>query len=256
VVVRGLAIAPVKGTRLRAVDRVELGPSGVRENRRFYLIDERDRMINGKHVGELQTLVSEYDDADRCLRIAFPDGRVLEEELVLGEAVRTGFYSRPVSGRLVQGAWSTTISEYVGQPLRLVEAGPAGAVDRGARGAVSLVSTASLDRLAQAAEHQAVDVRRFRMLVEIEGVAAHTEDRWVRKAVRVGEARIRFEGHVGRCLVTSRDPDDGHVDLPTLEILGTYREDRDTTEPLPFGIYGRVLHPGTMRVGDVVEPEG
>ena len=45
----GLAITPVKATRLREVDRIELGPDGVRENRRFYVIDDRDRMINGKH---------------------------------------------------------------------------------------------------------------------------------------------------------------------------------------------------------------
>jgi uncharacterized protein YcbX len=57
---------------------------------------------------------------------------------------------------------------------------------------------------------------------------------------------------VGRCLITSRDPDTGVVDLPTLDILRDYRRDLDTTEPLPFGIYGRVLAPGTIRVGDAV----
>ena len=39
-VVVGLALTPVKATRLHRVDRIELGPDGVRENRRFYLIDE------------------------------------------------------------------------------------------------------------------------------------------------------------------------------------------------------------------------
>ena len=36
---------------------------GVRENRRFYLIDGRDRMVNGKVVGELQQVVADYSDA-------------------------------------------------------------------------------------------------------------------------------------------------------------------------------------------------
>jgi uncharacterized protein YcbX len=65
---------------------------------------------------------------------------------------------------------------------------------------------------------------------------------------------VRFRGHVGRCLITSRDPDTGVVTLPTLDILGDYRRDLDTTEPLPFGIYGEVVAEGTVQVGDPVKP--
>src|SRR5436305_251563 len=68
----------------------------------------------------------------------------------------------------------------------------------------------------------------------------------------LGDAVVRFGGHVGRCLITSRDPDTGVIDLPTLDILGRYRGELKATEPLPFGIYGRVLEPGAVRVGDVV----
>lgn len=254
-VVSGLAIAPIKGTRLTTVERIELGPTGVLEDRRFYLIDARDRMINAKHVGELQTIAAEYDHPDRRLRLEFADGRVLEDRVRLGEPVQTSFYSQPVTARLVEGPWSSMISECAGQPLRLLEAGSQGAVDRGPDGSVSLISAASLKRLAQAAGRDGVDGRRFRMLVEIEGISAHEEDGWVARTVTIGEARIRFEGHVGRCLITSRDPEDGRIDLPTLDILGAYRRDLNTTEPLPFGVYGRVIEPGTIRVGDGVVPD-
>ena len=254
--VRGLAITPIKGTRLLSVDRVELGPFGARENRRFYLIDERDRMVNGKQLGALQSIVARYDDGARRLRIELPDGRTLEDEVRTGAPIQTRFFSTAMDGQLVDGPWSSAISEHVGRSLRLVEAGPVGAVDRGALGPVSLISSASLARLAQAAGRAGVDPRRFRMLLEIEGIAAHEEDRWVGRAVRIGGARIRFAGHVGRCLVTSRDPEDGTVDLPTLEIIGAYRRGLGTTEPLPFGIYGEVLDPGTVRLGDTVVPEG
>ena len=63
---------------------------------------------------------------------------------------------------------------------------------------------------------------------------------------------VSFSGHVGRCLITSRDPDTGEVDLPTLDVLGAYRTGLDTTEPLPFGIWGRVVSPGAVSVGDEV----
>jgi uncharacterized protein YcbX len=250
--VRALAVTPVKGTRLRDVDSVALDRSGVRENRRFFLIDDRDRMVNGKHVGELTTVVADYSDPDRRLRLAFPDGRVLEDDVRHDGAVSARFYSGVLEGRLVSGEWSEALSAHAGQSLRLVEAGDEGAVDRGAAGAASLISRASIRRLAEVADEDDVDVRRFRMLIEVDDVDAHEEDGWVGRTVRVGEALIGFDGHVGRCLITSRDPDTGTIDLPTLEILREYRGEMETTEPLPFGIYGRVLEPGTIRVGDLV----
>jgi uncharacterized protein len=148
------------------------------------------------------------------------------------------------------------VSDHVGRPLRLVEADEDGAVDRGRGGSVSLISRASLARMERAAGEESIDVRRFRMLIEIDGVDAHAEDRWVGSAVSIGDATVLFAGHVGRCLITSRDPDTGEVDLPTLDILRDYRGDADTTEPLAFGIWGRVLEPGTIRVGDAVTPLG
>jgi hypothetical protein len=254
IVVRGLAVTPIKGTRLRAVESVTLDRHGVRENRRFFVVDERDRMVNAKHIGELTALVADYSDLERRLRIEFPDARVLEDEVRHDGTVDASFYSGTLRGRLVAGPWAEALSEYTGQQLRLVEAGAEGAVDRGADGAASLISRASLRRLAEQADRDGVDVRRFRMLIEVDGLDAHAEDRWVGEPVRVGEALLRFEGHVGRCLITSRDPDTGTVDLPTLEILRAYRGHLDTTEPLPFGIFGRVLEPGTIRVGDPAAP--
>ena len=44
-------------------------------------------------------------------------------------------------------------------------------------------------------------------------------------------------------------------DLDTLKVLGDYRGDVDTTEPLPFGVWGDVLEPGRVRLGDPVTPE-
>jgi uncharacterized protein YcbX len=106
--------------------------------------------------------------------------------------------------------------------------------------------------LAAAAGCDAVDARRFRMLIEVDGVAAHEEDGWVGRRVRIGPATLAMHGHVGRCLVTSRDPESGDVDLPTLEILRDYRVAMESTEPLPFGIYGEVLQGGVVRLGDPV----
>src|SRR5262249_33946571 len=104
------------------------------------------------------------------------------------------------------------------------------------------------------ADLEEIDARRFRMLVEVDGLPAHAEDGWVGGQARIGDALVRFEGHVGRCLITSRDPDTRVADIPTPDILGRYRRGVDAPEPLPFGIYGAVLQPGVVRVGDAVSP--
>jgi uncharacterized protein YcbX len=255
-VVVGLTVTPVKATRLHTVDRVELGPDGVRENRRFYVIDARDRMVNSKMIGALQTVVVDYSEKERKLRFELPDGQVVDGDIRLGDPISTRFFGQVAQGRLVEGPWSEALSQVGGRPLRLVEANEAGGgVDRGAGGAVSLISRGSLARLGRAGGVDSVDPRRFRMLIEIDGVDAHAEDRWVgRGSVRIGEAVVAFSGHVGRCLITSRDPDTGQVDLPTLDILKDYRGSMDATEPLPFGVWGRVVEPGVVQVGDEVTP--
>ena len=245
-----LSITAIKATRLREVDAVALGPSGAEGNRRFYLIDESGRLVNGKTIGELQAVVAALDDGR--LSLTFPDGRVVDDRVATGPAVATEFFSSAREGRLVEGPWADALSEFAGRTLRLVDTGGDGAVDRGADGAVTLISRASLERLASEAGVSDVDARRFRMLVEVDGTAAHEEDAWVGQRVRIGDALVEFAGNVGRCLITSRDPDCGRIDLPTLDILRAYRSDAASTEPLPFGIYGAVVEPGTVRVGDPV----
>jgi uncharacterized protein YcbX len=253
--VSGLAVTPVKGTRLQPAESVSLDRDGARGNRRFFVIDDRQRMLNGKQLGRLLSVVAKYDADDRHLALTFPGGDLVEGDVSCGDTVKTRFFSRAREARVVEGPWSEALSAYCGRPLRLVEAdGDGRAVDRGRSGAVTLVSRASVRRLTSAAGIPDVDERRFRMLIEIDGVDAHAEDAWVGARTRVGEALIAWGGHVGRCLVTSRDPDSGEIDLPTLDILREYRGDCTTTEPLPFGIYGAVIEAGRVRVGDPVTP--
>ncbi len=252
-----LAIAPVKGLRLLARDEILLARDGVREDRRFYLVDARERMVNAKALGELEAVVPDYDDGVRRLALTFPDGAVVDGTVEHGPPLSARFYSRTRTGdRLVAGPWSEALSAYAGRSLRLVEASDGGAVDRGRAGAASLVSRASLRRLEREAG-VVVDPRRFRMLVEVAGLGAHAEDAWVGAGeARIGAAAVAFGGHVGRCLITSRDPDTGVVDLPTLDLLGAYRRDANTTEPLALGIWGAVTAPGVVCVGDPVVAPG
>ena len=250
--VAALAIAPVKGLRLQRVEHVEVGLRGVVGDRRFYLVDERGRMVNGKLTGALQQVSAEIDE--ELLTLAFPDGSRVSGEVVLGEPLESTFFSSDRTARLLEGSFAEALSEHAGRALRIVAPADASAAqDRGGeRAAVSLLTRASIDELARAAGVPSVDGRRFRMNVEVEGASPFEEDGWVEREISVGEARVRFRGHVGRCLVTRRDPDTGTLDLETLELLARLRAGAATSEPLALGIYGAVTRAGSVRLGDPV----
>jgi uncharacterized protein YcbX len=252
-----ISVAPVKGLALAAREEVDLEPFGVRDNRRFHLIDADGALVNGKRLGRLVTVEPRYDEATNELELRFPDGDVVSAAVETGEAVITSFYGRPVEGRLVRGPWSDAISSRFGTGVRLVApVEPGAGVDRG-RGGVSIVGTASLDALARAAGvGERVDGGRFRMLFGIDGLEPHGEDAWLDRRIRIGGAVVVPRGNVGRCAVTTQNPESGVPDLDTLRVLGAYRGDVPTTEPLPFGVWGEVAEPGRVRVGDEVTPAG
>ncbi len=251
-----ISVAPVKGMALDARHEVQLEPAGVRDNRRFHVIGEGGRLLNGKQLGELQQIRASWDEEAGTLTFRFPDGSVADGRVELGEPVSTNFYGRDVPGRLVVGPWSAALTSFVGRELRLVRPEQAGdGVDRG-RAGVSILSTGSLEAMRVAAGlSEPIDFRRFRMLFGVEGIGPHEEDSWVGRRVRIGDAVVAVRGNVGRCIVTSRHPETGVRNLPTLDVLAEYRDGVETTEPLPFGVWGRVETPGRVALGDPVELE-
>ena len=249
-----ISVAPVKSLGLLHPEEIELEPGGVRGNRRFWLRDESGALYAGKRDGALLQIRPEWDEDTRRLALTFPDGERIEGIVEVGEPVEAELYKLPRASRRVIGPWQDAISAYIGRPLTLLWADD-GAVDRSPRGGtVSLVSQASLERLHEEAGLDApIDGRRFRMLFEIEGVAAHEEDEWIGRHVSIGDAELVFNGDIGRCVITSRNPDTGVPDVPTLVTLATYRRE-GKNEPLPFGVYGSVVTPGKVRVGDIARP--
>jgi uncharacterized protein YcbX len=245
-----ISIAPVKALGLVHPSEVRLTEQGIRGDRRFWIVDADGRLFNDKRHGPLATVRPEWDEESRRLVLTFPDGESASGIVEPGEPVDARLYGVPHPSRRVPGPWEEALATFAGQPLRLLWS-EQHATDRGrAGGCVSLVSRASLERLREEAGTPApVDGRRFRMTFELEGAAAHEEDGWIGRAVEVGAARILVEGDVGRCVVTSHDPDTGIPDLDTLATLARYRPE-GRTEPLPFGVHASVLEPGRVRLGD------
>ena len=250
-----LSMARVKSMRLVSVDAIELDTTGVRGDRRFYLLDDEGALVNAKRMPQLLAIRAAAENGRLLLRL--PDGTSVEGDVQLGERVETYFYGREVEGRVVAGPWGPALSALAGRPIRLARTEREGeGVDRGRLAGATLVSTGSLDALrAAAGARDPIDGRRFRMTIGIDGVEPHAEDGWIGERLRVGAAVVAVRAHVGRCAVTTRDPDSGVRDLDTLGAIASYREHVETREPLPFGVWCEVVEPGRVAVGDPVEVE-
>ena len=249
-----LSVAPVKGLALVRRDELTLEPHGALENRRFHVLDERGRFVNGltKLERPLFGVVPEWDPDADTLRLLFPDGDAVEGRVELGEPVSTWFYDRAAPGRIVEGPWAEALTSFAGRELRLVRTDdPGAAVDR-RNGAVSVVSDESVDELARHAGVDEPDARRFRMLIGVAGGEPHVEDTWIGRDVAVGEAVVRVHEQVARCAITTKNPDTGERDLDTLRVIKDYRGVRGKNH-VDFGVYGEVVGPGRVRVGDSVE---
>jgi MOSC domain-containing protein len=250
-----ISFTPVKGLRLQSRDEVHVSEDGVPGDRAFFLVDERGAMVSATRIGPLVAVVADHDAQAETLSLRFPDGDAVAGAIELGQREAVRFGGLTLQASPVLGEFSAALSEHCGNGrLRLFAAPPERTgLDRGRIGAVTLLSVASLERLReQAGETEAVDPRRFRMTFGVEGLEAHEEDTWLDRDVRVGDVLLRVTGNVGRCALTTRQPDTGVVDFKTLHHLRAYRGDLPTTEPLPFGVHARVLQPGRVRLGDPV----
>lgn len=243
-----LNIAPVRSLGLESRPEILLGPEGVAEDRRFFVVDEGGQLVDQLVAGEMVQVAAWTDPGATVLRLTFPDGSVVEHEVRLDGPIQTPIYGRTAAGHIVEGPWAAELGAHLGRPVRIVRCDRVGGT-RGADEATTLVTDGSLAELARQLGTPAVDARRFRMLIELDGGTPHEEDTWVGGRVGIGETILRIDSPVPRCAMTTHDPDTGRRDLETLRAIKGYRGLADGKSIL-FGVWGEVERPGTIRIGD------
>jgi uncharacterized protein len=254
-VVGWLASAPVKAMALDECSEVQVGPTGILGDRRFLLVDPSNRLVAGKRLGPLATIVPRLGRDAETLALHFPDGSVTSGPVELGPAVKAILYGEERPGHELAGPFSARLSQWADQPLRLLHVDDeGGGIDRAPDGGgFTIISRGSLGALAAAGGlDEPLDPRRFRMSAVVEGIEPYGEEAWLGRRVKLGEVIVALHGNVGRCAVTTHDPDTGRRSLDTLQLLAETRGDVPTTESLPFGVWGSVLTPGRIRLGDEV----
>jgi uncharacterized protein YcbX len=243
-----LSTTPVKGLALHHPESIELTEHGVPGDREFYLVDHTGRVQSCTHNRTLYGLTATF--ADEVLEVRRGDEVLRRGGVERGRAVETDLYGLHLveATEVVDPGWSALFSEVIGKDVTFLRArNQAYDVEP-----ATLLGAASVAELERRAGIDAVDPRRFRMLVDFAGGDPHVEDTWDGRLVRVGEALLRGGGPVQRCAATTRDPETGAIDLQTLRLITGYRARQDSVYGLGanFGVYARVVEPGTVRVGD------
>ena len=206
-------VTPVKAMALLHPAEVEITANGIAGDRRFYLVDEAGGAVTGSECGPLVQIEPGYDPRTEVLTMRFPDGTRIEDVADrLGEAQTTDFYGRPVAAHEVMGPWNDALSEYAGRPIRLLRS------DREGDGIdvlpLTIVSMASVDDLGARGYHDGpLDSRRFRINFELAGCEPYEEDSWDGGTLRIGEAEVRVQGAIPRCVITTQSPADGRQGL-------------------------------------------
>jgi len=196
--VERLTVYPVKA--LDGMDResVSIRPGGtLAHDREFAMFDADGDVVNGKRTDRVHDIDTGYDPETGTLSVTTEDDSA---SFALGEE----------RGRSRAADW---LSAFFDVDLTVERDETLGYVDRREMGP-SVISTATLETVASWFDDVTVDGlrRRLRANVEIGGVPAFWEDRFVGADAPAFEVDgVRFEGVTpcGRCVVPQRDPDTG-----------------------------------------------
>ncbi|MEM7498659.1 MAG: MOSC N-terminal beta barrel domain-containing protein [Pseudomonadota bacterium] len=239
---------PVKGVSAERIDQVALAAGAPFPHDRRWAIAHgasafdpaapewvaRRNFVVQAHVPELARTEAQYDEEGGFLTLSHPEhGSVtLAPGTEAGDAALTAWIA-PVAGERQPGPYRTA-SLPDGQHLSDMP-----------QNYVSILSLASLRALG---DHvgQAMQVRRFRGNLWLEGLGPWQEEEWIGREIAIGEVRFRVDEPIGRCRATEASPVSGRYDAAT---VATLRKARGHTE---FGVYATVIEGGALAIGDDV----
>jgi uncharacterized protein len=266
---------PVKSMLGEGVDAGDVTFTGLAGDRQLAVVSRATGKIASAKFPrlwrDLLTLSAAAADdpaADGAVRITLPEGKVVWSSDVGVDAVLSGLLNEPVTltATPVPGAaLDRAVPEAVLRdgvdaqvPAELMEIGGGGPPGTFVDFApLHLLTTSTLDRIAELSPHGRADLERYRPNIVVRTAAAgFTENDWLERILRVGDDLVlRVIARTPRCAVPTlahgalpRDPD-------ALRVLARHNrvEPLDSLDPEPCaGVYAEVLRPGPIRTGDPV----
>lgn len=256
---------PVKSARGISVSRAEIGPTGLRYDRRWMIVDRSGRFVSQREDPRLGRIVPRLDEDGGRLLLRAPGAGELALPLrpEPGERRVVTVWDDEVTALDcgdAAAAWLTTVlggtyrlvalPDAAVRPVDPVYARPGDRVSFADGFPYLLASEASLDDLNRRAGTR-LTMERFRPSLVVTGSAPFAEDTWAR--ITVGGVPFRVAKPCARCVVPTLDPDTQEAGAEPLRTLATFRKVDGKV------MFGQNLLPdggGVVTVGDpiVVHP--
>jgi uncharacterized protein len=265
---------PVKSMLGEDVDASDVAFTGLVGDRRLAVLSRTTGKIASAKFPrlwrDLLTLSAAANEgaADGAVRIALPEGKSIWSNDADIDAVLSDLLDEPVTLTATPppgAALDRAVPEAVLRdgvdaqvPAELMELGGGGPPGTFVDFApLHLLTTSTLDRIAELSPQGRADLERYRPNVVIRTTApGFTENDWLERNLRVGnELVLRVITRTPRCAVPTlahgalpRDPD-------ALRVLARHNrvEPLGSLDPEPCaGVYAQVLRPGRIRTGDAV----
>ena len=273
--VAGLRRYPVKSMLGEDVDAGQVTFTGLAGDRRLAVVSRATGKIASAKFPRLwrdllTVAVASADDraTDGAVRITLPEGKTVWSSDADVDSVLSDLLDEPVTltatpvpgAALDRAVPEAVLRDGVDAPVpaELMEIGGGGPPGTFVDFApLHLLTTSTLDRIAELSPHGRADLERYRPNVLIATTAAgFIENDWLERILRVGdEIVLRVIARTPRCAVPTlahgalpRDPD-------ALRVLARHNrvEPLDSLDPEPCaGVYAEVLRPGRIRTGDPV----
>jgi uncharacterized protein len=213
---------PVKSMAGEKLNACAITEAGLEADRRWALVDDTPnragKLLTIRQDEQLMTYQARLNGAGVEIVAAAGDARHLDDDLV------------------------NDIARQAGRPLRLRDLS-GGNYDDSPVLVVNMETIAAFSREAGFA----VDHRRFRGNLYLDGCEPEEELRWLGGHIRVGDVELEVIKRCERCVIITRDPDTTSASPELLRIL------TDSHETC-MGVYCSVIGPGEVAVGDLCEP--
>jgi uncharacterized protein YcbX len=264
---------PVKSMLGEDLQAGEVGRAGLAGDRRLAVISRRTgKIASAKYPRlwrDMLTLSAEATEGrEVAALITLPDGKTVRSTDADVDGILSGLLDEPVTltatppagASLDRAVPEAVLRDGIAAPVpaTLIEIGaaapPGTFVDFAP---LHLITTATLDRIAELSPRRRADLERYRPNVVIStGGSGFTENDWVGRELRVGaDLVLRVIARTPRCAIPTLAH--GHLPRDTEALRVVARNNR--ISPLPdvdpepcAGVYAEVLQPGRISTGDLV----
>lgn len=241
---------PVKGLSPEGVEQAALVVDGHFPGDRLFAFENGPSGFDAaapEHQPKIKFLMLMRNEALASLQTRFDDAAGLLT-IAQGGAVLAQGKVHEVEGRAALEAFFADFAkDALRGPVKLLAAPQRFRFMDSKQGFVSLLNLATVSAIGVALGHPALDVRRFRGNIHLEGLEPFAENELVGRTLRIGEAELEITKRIERCAATDVNPATAQRDTTMVASLERLYGHHDC------GVYARIKKAGTIRPGlDVV----